>query len=512
MRPGGNQPPVFFVPDGPNECSYAHALAINNDFGCPLFALPWFATERGGLPSTIEAMAAMMVGILRTTQLRGPYRLVGRSSGGILAYAIAHHLLSVDDTVSFLGLIDVELPSPRQEHNPGLERTGADGDRELILERAISNYEIPPLPIVVYLFQPVGAGSPTAQASGADQSTCRGWERLLQRASIRLLSFEGRPESAIPAADRVARLGTALSAALLEKRATDTVFRQLHARLIPLRVSQRRASPLVCVPGAGASVTSFRDLIDAYDDHISIYGLEPRGVDRMALPHGSVEAAAVCNLRDIEPLLSGGGIHLLGHSHGGIVAFEMARLLVREGRTVSSLTLIDSSPPNERSDVVPDVGNDEVLRDLVEALELTFERSFNIDRRIVSAGRYDTVVRELHRALREAKCVPATSKPDMLLGPLATFAAASRCAYTPPDAYNDKLVLVLARDPSLDPEQDAAERSRITAGWRAHAPNLVDWLGPGNHFSILKAPHVRLVVDKWREVWSDRLVRTKRPQ
>jgi thioesterase domain-containing protein len=83
--------------------------------------LPWTAV--GNEPTTsLEAMAARMVPVMQEIQPRGPYRLAGYSLGGVLAYAIAQHLLSIDETVSFVGLIDVALPAGEQRTTPATKR------------------------------------------------------------------------------------------------------------------------------------------------------------------------------------------------------------------------------------------------------------------------------------------------------------------------------------------------------------------------------------------------------
>jgi pimeloyl-ACP methyl ester carboxylesterase len=43
-----------------------------------------------------------------------------------------------------------------------------------------------------------------------------------------------------------------------------------------------------------------------------------------------------------------GPLHLAGYSYGGLVAYEMARLLTERGRKVENLILFDTYPPNEK--------------------------------------------------------------------------------------------------------------------------------------------------------------------
>src|SRR5258708_21522933 len=75
--------------------------------GCRAISLVrWPSLEEMKLHS-MESLAKSMVALIQAIQHSGPYRLAGYSSGGILAYAITQQLLGMDESVSFLGLIDV---------------------------------------------------------------------------------------------------------------------------------------------------------------------------------------------------------------------------------------------------------------------------------------------------------------------------------------------------------------------------------------------------------------------
>jgi thioesterase domain-containing protein len=109
--------PLFFVPTGLGDYSYVFELARDLDLELPIYALPWQVGDAGaGL--TLEAMAARKVELMQAACGPGPYRLAGYSSGGILAYAIAHHLVASGEEVSFIGLIDVGVPKSKRKERP----------------------------------------------------------------------------------------------------------------------------------------------------------------------------------------------------------------------------------------------------------------------------------------------------------------------------------------------------------------------------------------------------------
>jgi len=87
-------------------------------------------------------------------------------------------------------------------------------------------------------------------------------------------------------------------------------------------------APVFCIPGAGDNVLPFTALADALGDEWPIHALQPRGLDVAVVPHSSVEAAAAAYLASISEVVSHGPLHLIGHSFGGWVAFEIAQQLL----------------------------------------------------------------------------------------------------------------------------------------------------------------------------------------
>ncbi|SOB80989.1 nonribosomal peptide synthetase DhbF [Streptomyces sp. 1331.2] len=79
------------------------------------------ATAAEPLPATMEELAAHYADRLREVQPEGPYRLLGWSTGGIIAHAVAVRLQELDQDVELLAILDAypaegfrELPVPDQ--------------------------------------------------------------------------------------------------------------------------------------------------------------------------------------------------------------------------------------------------------------------------------------------------------------------------------------------------------------------------------------------------------------
>ncbi len=121
-------PPLFLVhPVGGGVLCYA-ALArglARGRPGLPLYGLQspdWDGQE----PATLEAMAGRYAGAVRGIQPRGPYRLGGWSTGGVIAFELARQLEQAGEEIELLALIDAYAPGhPRAVGGGGLDEAAA---------------------------------------------------------------------------------------------------------------------------------------------------------------------------------------------------------------------------------------------------------------------------------------------------------------------------------------------------------------------------------------------------
>jgi thioesterase domain-containing protein len=149
----------------------------------------------------------------------------------------------------------------------------------------------------------------------------------------------------IPAAD--------VSAALLAEAPTVAEFAR---RLWRTREHRRQTvtalrpagdlPPLFIVAGGGGLGLTFMPLARHLGPDRPCYALQAHALEYRGIPDWSVVAAArrhVASIRSIQPH---GPYHLAGHSFGGLLAFEMAHQLLRQGQQVGLLAVLDSFPPD----------------------------------------------------------------------------------------------------------------------------------------------------------------------
>ncbi|MGG1948160.1 amino acid adenylation domain-containing protein [Trinickia sp. NRRL B-1857] len=110
----GRQRPLFLMHTLQGYSWYFGHLAAHIDADIPVYGLP---PTRLGVepPRTMQAIAARFIGIMKSLEPSGPYRIAGWSFGGLIAYEIATQLIAGGDDVEFLGLFDTTLPAPGTE-------------------------------------------------------------------------------------------------------------------------------------------------------------------------------------------------------------------------------------------------------------------------------------------------------------------------------------------------------------------------------------------------------------
>ncbi|MEU0004279.1 SDR family NAD(P)-dependent oxidoreductase [Streptomyces sp. NPDC006314] len=105
-RAGSARPPLFtFHPAGGPTSVYQPLTELLP----PDQAV--YGMERLDALGTMEEKAAHYIALIKDLQPQGPYRLLGWSFGGCLAYETAQQLTDAGEAVGFLGLIDTILPA-----------------------------------------------------------------------------------------------------------------------------------------------------------------------------------------------------------------------------------------------------------------------------------------------------------------------------------------------------------------------------------------------------------------
>lgn len=122
MTAGGT--PLFCVHPETGDSGVYARLPDHLPAPDPVYGIDLPPDWPGQVPDTVADLASLYVGQLRQAWPRGPYRLLGWSFGGLMAYAMATLLRSGGHEVSLLALIDAYpavRPRPGEQEDGGAE-------------------------------------------------------------------------------------------------------------------------------------------------------------------------------------------------------------------------------------------------------------------------------------------------------------------------------------------------------------------------------------------------------
>ena len=252
--------------------------------------------------------------------------------------------------------------------------------------------------------------------------------------------------------------------------------------------------PFYCVHPIGGTVLCYGALARRLGTDRSFCALEAPGLHGSGTPETSVESLAARYVEALRRHQPHGPYFLGGWSFGGVVAYEMACRLAKLGEPVALLALIDSRAPGSLPASAAPVEGTSLVAMLARELggasggtgvidgtgDLGLpETDSSIDRVLARARARGLLppeigqaeVRRLLEVLRANLRALHAYLPGSYPGPVTLFRAAGATA------------------PQPDP----------TCGWRSLATGGVEVHEvPGDHYSIVREPHVRVLSDLLR--------------
>ncbi|MGC0363544.1 acyl-coenzyme A synthetase/AMP-(fatty) acid ligase/thioesterase domain-containing protein/acyl carrier protein [Rhodococcus sp. 27YEA15] len=111
--------------------------------------------------------------------------------------------------------------------------------------------------------------------------------------------------------------------------------------LVPLRTSGH-LDPIFAFAGAGSTALALLPLARELGPDQPVYGLQAHGLENRGLPDWTIRRAARRFLARIRTVQPRGPYIFVGHSIGGVIAMDVARLLEKAGETVSAVVCLDT--------------------------------------------------------------------------------------------------------------------------------------------------------------------------
>lgn len=257
--------------------------------------------------------------------------------------------------------------------------------------------------------------------------------------------------------------------------------------LIPIRQSGAEA-PLFLFPGAGGSTVYFYPLVQTLEAERPIWGVQYLASNEDGQLPKSVEEMAACAVDAIRREIGmRGPYHLVGHSLGGLVAFEAARQLEALGCETVFLGVMDNAAPATTPVDCDDWDRFRWLKHIAIRLEKLYAVTLGVSDEL-------TVDDLLERMLSAGLLPPGTSNAylrSFIDVYCANAIAAAR--YRPQGRpLPVKITLFRASEEDAEVGVQAAQLAENSLGWRRYSEDGVEVIYvPGTHITMLAEPHVR---------------------
>jgi amino acid adenylation domain-containing protein len=260
-----------------------------------------------------------------------------------------------------------------------------------------------------------------------------------------------------------------------------------HSSLIAIRCNGSRL-PFFCVHPAGGNILCYLELARHMDAEQPFYAFQAQGLDEERAPYSDVETMATRYVEELLDIQPNGPYLIGGYSMGGVVAFEMAQQLRARGKTVGLLALFDSKAPptNQESEVG---SRERLMINFGLELGLAVEQ-LDLSSDSLSSLEPEQQVRYVLEEAKRRRLLPADIGEQQILRTWRVFEtnAAAMRNYVP-RIYPGEIALFKAMDHSSNGSQDY--------GWKAFAGSGVDAQQiPGDHFSLMREPHVRSLAQR----------------
>lgn len=268
--------------------------------------------------------------------------------------------------------------------------------------------------------------------------------------------------------------------------------------LVPIQPNGSK-QPFFFVPGAGGNTIYLYNLAHYLGKEQPFYGLQSLGLDGESNPHTRIEDMAASYIEAIQSIQPSGPYFLCGHSFGGLVAFEMATQLHKQGHKVALLALLDSSEPDCGINELDFDDDAEWLNMLGNIFEKVYGKSLNVSSEALLVLAPDEQLNYFKEQLQIANLLPPDVGTKQLRGLMQVSKTNHQTAsvYMPQAVYPNQITFF--RSIEIDAVDDANSEmvEELGLGWNKFSAQPVDiHLVPGDHITMLNEPHVQVLAQQ----------------
>ena len=250
---------------------------------------------------------------------------------------------------------------------------------------------------------------------------------------------------------------------------------------------QGSRAPLFFVHPVGGHVICYAELSQEMGLEQPFYGLQSPPANLFPESSISIEQMATLYNREIRSVQPVGPYLLSGWSMGGLVAWEMAQQLVREGETIGLLALMDTTPPSGYLEA--DDRDDEIS--MLARFALDMSRLVGKDPRPLVEQFFQADAQD------QWKMVQETLTSSGVLAPKTAHAEMTALL----DVYTRNALAM--NNYSIQTSKQSVVYFRASETPERFSKLWTKWAGggiqfhsvPGDHFTILRRPNVRIIAE-----------------
>jgi len=278
----------------------------------------------------------------------------------------------------------------------------------------------------------------------------------------------------------------------------------LWSSLVPIQLDGS-GTPLFCIPGAGGHVLYFQKLAFHLGKNRPIYGLQPPGLDGETKPFDKIEDLAAHYVETIKNVQKNAPYYLCGHSFGGLVVFEMAQQLIKNGEQINLLAILDSVSPNFHEPTGSNWDEAKWLTQISHIIGHLYGKDIGINEDILRPLNDNDKLKYLHNKLKDSDFLPSESKLSHFKGFVDVYKTNLLMEMNlNKEIYPLNMVLFKSKDTQpvqlINDNTDKIRNDR-SLGWEGFlSKDIAVCVIPGDHLTMLNEPNVKILAEelnKW---------------
>jgi amino acid adenylation domain-containing protein len=260
--------------------------------------------------------------------------------------------------------------------------------------------------------------------------------------------------------------------------------------LVPIELGGHKP-PLFCIHPVGGNILEYYSLAGYLNQDRPIYGLQAQGIDGKQKLIDRVEEMASHFIKEIQTVQPHGPYLLIGYSFGGLLAFEMAQQLYRQGEKVNLLGLLDTRAS--------------ILREVNKSFPEYLEIHLNKLRQLESLEKLKYCISKINTLFQKKMSyrdhlIANLSKIEMLSPEILNVLDCNIQAQQDyiPQVYPGKVIIFRSESQSLyrDIYPELGWKNLVSGGIECEDI-------PGDHYEMIREPNVRVLARKLND-WIDR--------